>query len=145
MGAAPSSSCKTCNTCVAIPGNPHAATDVHCSPGAMDGQSWWPCDVDGLCQCGGGPGPITTTIATTTVTSTTTATVQVSTAAPGSSCKTCSTCVAIPGNPHAATDVHCSPCAMDGQSWWPCDVNGLCQCGGGPGPITTTIATTTVT
>merc|ERR1712087_522062 len=88
---------------------------------------------------------ITTTIATTTETSTMTATVQVTTAAPGSSCKTCSTCVAIPGNPHAATDGHCSPCAMDGQSWWPCDVDGLCQCGGGPGPITTTIATTTET
>merc|ERR1712151_1213846 len=84
-------------------------------------------------------------IATTTVTSTTTTVVQVSTAAPGSSCKTCNTCVAIPGNPHAATDVHCSPCAMDGQSWWPCDVDGLCQCVGGPGPITTTIATTTET
>merc|ERR1712050_709259 len=76
---------------------------------------------------------------------TVTATIQVTTGAPSSSCKTCSTCVAIPGNPHAATDVHCSPCAMDGQSWWPCDVDGLCQCGGGPGPITTTIATTTET
>merc|ERR1712187_1050779 len=37
------------------------------------------------------PGPITTTIATTTGTSTMTTTVQVITAAPGSSCKSCST------------------------------------------------------
>jgi hypothetical protein len=38
-------------------------------------------------------------------------------------------CVAILGNPQAATDEHCAPCAT-GQTWWPCNVAGLCQCGG---------------
>jgi len=115
-------SCNACGSCVSVPGNPHAATDEHCSPCAMGGQSWWPCDVNGLCQCSEEPGPVTTTMTTTIIT-----TVQ-TTAAPASDCKTCSTCVSVPGNPHAATDVHCSPCAMDGQAWWPCDVDGLCQC-----------------
>ena len=33
-------------------------------------------------------------------------------------CKTCDTCIAIVGNPQSATDSHCAPCAMDGQSWY---------------------------
>merc|ERR1711881_726542 len=95
----------------------------------------------GLCQCAGGPGPATTTMTTTRMTTSAT-TVHTSTAASRDSCKACSTCISIPGNPHAATDVHCSPCAMDGQSWWPCNVDGLCQCAGGPGSATTTTVTT---
>lgn len=44
-----------------------------------------------------------------------------------------SACVAIPGNSQAATDEECAPCAT-GQSWWPCTVAGLCQCGGSAEP-----------
>merc|ERR1712166_831993 len=36
--------------------------------------------------------------------------------------------MSIPGNPQATTDPMCAPCANGGQSWWPCDVAGLCQC-----------------
>merc|ERR1712086_467591 len=43
-------------------------------------------------------------------------------------CKACGTCMSIPGNPQATTDPMCAPCANGGQSWWPCDVAGLCQC-----------------
>merc|ERR1712166_445063 len=43
-------------------------------------------------------------------------------------CKACGTCMSIPGNPQAATDPMCAPCANGGQSWWPCDIAGLCQC-----------------
>jgi len=66
----------------------------------------------------------TTTAGPTTFLSSTT----VAPPTPSKSCKICSTCVAIPGNIAAANDNHCSPCALDGQSWWPCNVEGLCQC-----------------
>jgi len=111
--------CMSCSTCVAIPGNAHAATDDSCAPCALGGQSWWPCDVEGLCQCG--HDRITTSSTTTTTAATT---------RPDDGCMACGACEAIPGNPHAATDAHCSPCALGGQSWWPCNIEGLCRCAG---------------
>merc|ERR1712083_854861 len=87
-----------------------------------DGQAWWPCDVDGLCQCGSSDGSTTSTATLPLV----------------ESCRTCSECVAIPVNPHNANDDHCAPCALDGQAWWPCDVEGLCQCGSSDGSTTST-------
>merc|ERR1712066_1101660 len=109
----------SCMTCAAVPGNTHAATDDHCAPCALGGQSWWPCDVEGLCQCGRDSSTVSTTTTTTAATTT-----------PNDGCMTCGACEAIPGNPHAATDAHCSPCALGGQSWWPCDIEGLCRCAG---------------
>merc|ERR1712083_279800 len=100
-------SCKHCGECVAISGNPHNANDDHCAPCALDGQAWWPCDVDGLCQCGSSDGSTTSTATLPLV----------------ESCRTCSECVAIPVNPHNANDEDCAPCALDGQAWWPCDVD----------------------
>merc|ERR1712228_41858 len=107
----------------------------------MDGQSWWPCNVNGLCQCAEGPIPVTTKLLATTSAIPSTTPVQTSTI-PAKSCRTCNSCTSIPGNPHGATAEQCMPCAMDGQSWWPCDTNGLCQCAE-PGPLTTTTVTTT--
>merc|ERR1719225_1954893 len=49
-------------------------------------------------------------------------------------CGSCSDCVAVPGNGGGATDGSCAPCANNGQSWWPCNGDGLCQCAGGSGP-----------
>jgi hypothetical protein len=37
-------------------------------------------------------------------------------------------CHAIPGNNQGATDANCDPCGS-GQTWWPCNVSGLCDCG----------------
>jgi len=110
--------CMSCSTCLAIPGNTHAATDDQCAPCALGGQSWWPCDVEGLCQCG--RNRIIASSTTTTVTTT----------PPNDGCMVCGVCEAIPGNPHTATDAHCSPCALGGQSWWPCNIEGLCRCAG---------------
>merc|ERR1712050_738169 len=114
-----SESCMSCSTCAAVPGNTHAATDDHCAPCALGGQSWWPCDVEGLCHCGRDSSTASSTMTTTAATTT-----------PNDGCMRCGACEAIPGNPHAATDAHCSPCALGAQSWWPCDVEGLCQCAG---------------
>merc|ERR1719264_1113138 len=52
-------------------------------------------------------------------------------------CGSCSECVAVPGNGGGATDGACAPCANNGQSWWPCNGDGLCQCAGGSGPSPT--------
>merc|ERR1711959_523871 len=115
----------------------------------MGGQSWWPCNANGLCQCADGPVPVTTTTVTTTKVPATTSgissttPVQTSTAFPAKSCKACNGCTSIPGNSHGATDEQCMSCAMGGQSWWPCNANGLCQCADGPVPVTTTTVTTT--
>lgn len=38
-------------------------------------------------------------------------------------------CPAIAGNGQSATDEQCLPCAS-GQTWWPCNVKGLCSCTG---------------
>merc|ERR1712072_658637 len=91
----PATGCKTCTSCTSIPGNPQAATDEQCMPCAMGGQSWWPCNVIGLCQCADGPVPVTTTTVTTTKVGATTSAissttpVQTSTASPATGCKTC--------------------------------------------------------
>ena len=167
------STCNTCSTCVAVPGNSQAATDSMCSPCAMDGQSWWPCNVGGLCQCGSSgstttKAPVTTTVSATTtqasatttqapvtttkapvtttkapVTTTHASTTTVSTVAPiAFPCTACDACVAVPGNPQAASDSMCSPCAHNGQAWWPCNIGGLCQCAMGS-PVTTVAPVTT--
>jgi chitinase len=39
------------------------------------------------------------------------------------------TCVAIPNNPHWATDDSCAQCAT-GYEWWPCNMAGACDCSG---------------
>jgi len=44
------------------------------------------------------------------------------------SCSNCGSCVANQCHEHGATDAQCAPCANGGQSWWPCDVEGLCTC-----------------
>merc|ERR1711939_980697 len=42
----------SCIECVAIPGNDQAAIDSHCMPcGGDTMQSWWPCNLDDVCQC----------------------------------------------------------------------------------------------
>jgi hypothetical protein len=162
-------SCSTCGTCVSVPGNSQAATDAQCAPcGSGTLQTWWPCNVDGLCQCATETSSSTsTTKAPTTTTKVTTMTVassttpSPSTSKPSTStslstttkattlsattlttqpastsstrfsspCATCATCVSVPGNIQAATDAQCSPCGSGTlQSWWPCNVSGLCQC-----------------
>merc|ERR1712159_296313 len=40
----------------------------------------------------------------------------------------CTNCVAIPGNFQAASDEACSACGANGQTWWPCNQEALCQC-----------------
>ena len=50
------------------------------------------------------------------------------------SCKTCSgKCIATECGKfrNGATDETCAPCLAGGQSWWPCDVPGACQCSSG--------------
>jgi hypothetical protein len=42
----------SCEVCVAIPGNHQAAIDSHCTPcGGDTMQSWWPCNLEAVCQC----------------------------------------------------------------------------------------------
>merc|ERR1711976_987640 len=42
----------SCESCVAIPGNHQAAIDSHCTPcGGNTMQSWWPCNIEDVCQC----------------------------------------------------------------------------------------------
>lgn len=59
----------------------------------------------------------------------------------GGDCGNCATCVYNPSNPgnQTATDEQCQACAA-GQTWWPCNVEKLCQCAGSPQP---TVAPTT--
>ena len=190
--ATPSGSCRTCATCVAVPNNVQAATDSQCAAcGSGTLQTWWPCNVDGLCQCASTTSTTTTVTPTTSVTTTSSATTAVSTSgsttsikttvvsttnvattssttttAPStvtttskttvvpttsvttsafvSPCTTCATCVAVPSNFQAATDSHCQPCGPGTlQTWWPCNVAGLCQCEGSSGSTTTAPLTTT--
>jgi hypothetical protein len=137
--------CAKCTTCIAVPGNYQAATDAQCAPcGSSTLQSWWPCNMSGVCQCAGSvttTAPTTTTKTTTFTTSgttkTTTPAITTSTSSPltssvgqNSPCAQCATCVAVPANIQGATDSQCSPCGSGTlQSWWPCNVSGLCQCG----------------
>jgi hypothetical protein len=166
----PNNPCMECNTCVAVPGNYQAAKDSDCSPcGSGTLQTWWPCNVSGLCQCASSPSTSTSTISasstattvttstvttqTTTVTTSTTTTSSSSTATssvgPNNPCAKCPTCSAVPGNYQAATDSDCAPCGSGTlQTWWPCNVSGLCQCSAvstvAP-PTSTTFRTTTTT
>jgi hypothetical protein len=177
-------SCRSCSTCVAVPENSQAATDGQCAPcGSGTLQTWWPCNVDGLCQCASTPSSTTTTTTkpvttspettkTTTATPETTASASTTqkttmsstkiTTAPSSQpssstgsstvfsspCRTCSNCMAVTGNIHAATDAQCSACGIPTlQTWWPCNVAGLCQCPTGttasPPNSSTSLRTTT--
>eukprot|EP00658_Telonema_sp_P-2_P012330 TRINITY_DN1469_c0_g2_i1.p1 TRINITY_DN1469_c0_g2~~TRINITY_DN1469_c0_g2_i1.p1 ORF type:complete len:898 (+),score=114.66 TRINITY_DN1469_c0_g2_i1:98-2791(+) len=139
----PSGSCaaSTCNSCVSIANNPQSANDDHCAPCAS-GQPWWPCNVEGLCECGNGPASPTeaptpsgtpSPPVTPPPTPTSTATELPSSAPtefsqPTASCDTnCDSCVSIANNPQSANDDHCAPCPA-GQPWWPCNVEGLCEC-----------------
>jgi hypothetical protein len=155
----PANACKACDVCIAVPDNYQAATNEQCSPcGAKTGQSWWPCNVAGLCQCDT-PGvittlaPVTTPVATSTPATTpapvttsapVTTPAPITTASPGLSCKHCSSCVAIPGNPQSASNQACSACANGAQLWWPCNVSGLCQCDGPTNPTTAAPPVTSV-
>ena len=171
----PNNPCAKCATCVAVPGNYQAAKDsdcVPCGPGTL--QTWWPCNVSGLCQCASSPTTTmtttsvtttstatTTTVTTTTVTTTsrtttattTTTTMTSSTATssvgPNNPCTKCATCLAVPGNYQAAKDSDCAPCGSGTlQTWWPCNVSGLCQCSSStvsPTTTTTTKAPSTTT
>jgi len=177
----------SCSSCVAVPGNDQAAIDSHCAPCA-NGQTWWPCNLENVCQCADAApetdapstdaptteaptteapttaAPTTeaaTTQAPTTQESTTTkyttkdctttesttteapvtTTVAPVTTAPVTTTKyetqdceikecdaNCNSCIAIPGNSQNASNDHCAACANAGQSWWPCDIKGLCMC-----------------
>jgi hypothetical protein len=175
----PSSSCKTCATCVAVPGNVQAATDSQCAPcGSGTQQTWWPCNVDGLCQCAASPSTIAptttslrtsttvapaTTLGTSTPVGTTTQTTVKTTITPGTTtaatttrpqstvtstaginaCSSCATCVSVPNNPQAANDSQCAACGSGTlQTWWPCNVAGLCQCASGTTVVPQTSAST---
>jgi hypothetical protein len=152
--------CKSCSTCVAVPGNSQSADDSQCAPcGSGTLQTWWPCNVAGLCRCSSSTlapttkapvtsGPTTTSKApdsTSARVTTTEPPVTVTTTASATpvinACTKCATCIAVPGNTQAATDSHCSPCGSGTlQTWWPCNVSGLCQCASGP--LTTSKPTT---
>eukprot|EP00928_Gymnodinium_smaydae_P046610 TRINITY_DN3105_c0_g1_i2.p1 TRINITY_DN3105_c0_g1~~TRINITY_DN3105_c0_g1_i2.p1 ORF type:complete len:1125 (-),score=180.89 TRINITY_DN3105_c0_g1_i2:807-4181(-) len=135
------SGCGSCASCEAVPGNTQAADDGQCAPCANGRQSWWPCDVEGLCRCaGGGPveNPTVRPSAPPSPPDEESDAPSMSPTTPpasGTGCGSCTSCEAVPGNEHSATDVHCAPCAMNGQSWWPCNVEGLCRCNG-EGPTT---------
>jgi hypothetical protein len=107
-----------------VPANIQGATDSQCSPcGSGTLQSWWPCNVSGLCQCG-------------VIASTTAAPITSTTAAPSSStsilavnpCAKCGTCTVVAGNIQGASAGDCAPCANNAQTWWPCNVSDLCKC-----------------
>lgn len=156
---APAFACSSCSTCLAVPGNSQAASDSQCSACKMGGQSWWPCNVAGLCQCGSTAAPTTTPTVHTTIpagtttistiastsssknvtTSSTNIATSTTTRISTTSCSNCDNCVSVPGNYQAASDSMCSPCARNGQSWWPCNISGLCQCSS----VTTTTAKST--
>eukprot|EP00929_Paragymnodinium_shiwhaense_P033090 TRINITY_DN18238_c0_g1_i1.p1 TRINITY_DN18238_c0_g1~~TRINITY_DN18238_c0_g1_i1.p1 ORF type:complete len:799 (+),score=136.39 TRINITY_DN18238_c0_g1_i1:173-2569(+) len=120
-GSAPvaSDGCGGCESCEAVPGNAQSATDGQCTHCAMGGQSWWPCNVKGLCRCAAGSDPAAPTE---------TPAAPTETPSGPKDCKTCGTCKATPGNSQGASDGHCQPCAMGSQTWWPCNVDGLCEC-----------------
>lgn len=59
-------------------------------------------------------------------------------------CAECHECISVPGNYQSVVDSQCAVCARNGQSWWPCDVAGLCMCGG-PTPTPTETPTASPT
>merc|ERR1712230_157921 len=147
---------SSCNECKYNTNHTQAADDAACAACA-NGQSWWPCNVENLCYCADSnnetEAPATTTEApaTTTAPQTTTkyttkdctqttqapTTEKPTTEAPatdspstGGECDaSCEECEAIPGNHQAAIDSHCVPCGGDTmQSWWPCNLDDVCQC-----------------
>jgi len=167
--------CGGCARCVVGANqNGQAVGDGQCQSCAMGAQTWWPCNVQGLCVCdSSGPiapepttplapapttpaptRPATTTPAPTTTSPptpapTTQATTAPSPAAPaptasgaaGPLCGGCDSCVAVADNAvgQAVSDSQCAPCARNGQSWWPCKLQGewssaLCHCAGSAGP-----------
>jgi hypothetical protein len=71
---------------------------------------------------------------------------DVTTPAPGSTDSgevVATECHALDGNDHGCTDEDCKPC-QEGQTWWPCNVEGLCiGCGKIPIPTGAPIAYTT--
>jgi len=103
------------------------------------------------CICDGSNPETSTTAPETTESSTT---VPETTGAPvtssdnnNSSCDSnCDDCGAVLGNQQQATDAHCAPCAT-GQTWWPCNQQGLCQCNSNgsttSAPVTTSDDVTT--
>jgi len=141
--------------------------DTQCAPCANGGQSWWPCNVEGLCQCKDAANqPANTNEAVKEIAAryakeeTKLAPTATSAKAPATSaeptvktaeltkdgpttprsCKTdCATCVGVPGNEQKTQDTQCAPCANGGQSWWPCNVEGLCQCKDAPSGTTVTV------
>mmetsp|Transcript_35116 Transcript_35116/g.113684 ORF Transcript_35116/g.113684 Transcript_35116/m.113684 type:complete len:489 (+) Transcript_35116:237-1703(+) len=61
-------------------------------------------------------------------------------------CSGCATCAAVVDNSagQAVTDAECAPCAMGAQTWWPCNLEGLCRCSGAtPAPTSAPTPTTT--
>jgi len=152
---APNNDCGSgCASCVSVAGNCANATNVQCAACAQ-GQWWWPCNVQGACKCAspstaapsaqdvteepsaavtGAPSVQEVTEEPSAVTDApsvvvTSAPTSEAPSAPSTSCKTnCESCVSITGNPHSANDAQCAPCANGGQSWWPCNIDGLCRC-----------------
>eukprot|EP00656_Telonema_subtile_P038515 TRINITY_DN434_c0_g1_i1.p1 TRINITY_DN434_c0_g1~~TRINITY_DN434_c0_g1_i1.p1 ORF type:complete len:890 (-),score=196.15 TRINITY_DN434_c0_g1_i1:81-2750(-) len=106
-------------------------------------EKFWSCADIKILPCDGctsAPTPQLTAAPTSTVTTAPTSTgpappSSAPTSGPpptGGSCAEagCASCGAIPGNPQSASDAHCRPCAS-GQPWWPCNIDGLCQCATG--------------
>lgn len=50
-------------------------------------------------------------------------------------CSHCASCKSVKNNPQSASDAQCAPCAMGKQSWWPCNVAGLCTCASAEGVL----------
>ncbi len=122
----PTNACTKCPVCVAVQGNYQSATDADCSPcGSGTLQSWWPCNVSGLCQCASAT---TSTLSPSTSTTTKAPTTTATTTASVNPCLKCNVCVDVARNIQGATAAQCAPCANGGQSWWPCNVDNLCKC-----------------
>eukprot|EP00656_Telonema_subtile_P030068 TRINITY_DN330_c0_g1_i1.p1 TRINITY_DN330_c0_g1~~TRINITY_DN330_c0_g1_i1.p1 ORF type:complete len:931 (+),score=199.88 TRINITY_DN330_c0_g1_i1:188-2980(+) len=121
---------SNCDSCVAIPGNPQSAQDEACAPCA-NGQAWWPCNVEGLCKCASGTPATDTPTSAPTATPTAVTTpppTDAPTGAPMNNCASnCASCVSVSGNCANATHAMCAPCAQ-GQFWWPCNIQGACEC-----------------
>jgi hypothetical protein len=79
--------------------------------------------------------PSTSTTTTTTVQESpysidksTLGTVSVASESCNGGCPSSSQCVGNQATGQLIQDVECSPCSTSGQTWWPCDVPGLCWC-----------------
>ena len=79
------------------------------------------------------PAPSKTTTTTTTydspytISTTTFGPLSVASDSCGGGCPISSTCVGNSASGQLIADSECAPCA-DTQTWWPCDVHGLCWC-----------------